>query len=162
MILAALEYISRMHGIHLDVANDQVWWSALDGADFSYTQRWGDRTWTVTAKEGRFTASIGETATFGVIATGKAPLVYQWRKNSSDISGAIAASYTTPVLTSGDANALFSVVVSNTAGSANPQPAAALLTLVSKPVISSSSAMMWNALRPLCKTRRRAWPSAST
>ncbi len=60
MILAALEYISRMHGLHLDVANDQVWWSALDGADFTYTQRWGDRTWTLTAENDRFTASIGE------------------------------------------------------------------------------------------------------
>ena len=29
MILAALEYVSRMHGIYLDVAKDQVWWSAL-------------------------------------------------------------------------------------------------------------------------------------
>ena len=29
MILAALEYISRMHGIHLDVEHDRVWWSGL-------------------------------------------------------------------------------------------------------------------------------------
>ena len=61
MILAALEYISRMHGIHLDVANNQVWWSAIgEGKDFTSTQRWGDRTWTLTAKQGRFTASIGD------------------------------------------------------------------------------------------------------
>ena len=58
MILAALEYFSRMHGIHLDVANAQVWWSALDGADFTCTQRWGDRTWTLTATNDRFTASL--------------------------------------------------------------------------------------------------------
>ena len=46
MILAALEYISRMHGIHLDVEHDRVWWSGLgtDGKDFTYTQRWGDKT----------------------------------------------------------------------------------------------------------------------
>ena len=58
MILAALEYFSRMHGICLDVAEDQVWWSALGGADFTYTQRWGDRRWTLTAKKDRFTASV--------------------------------------------------------------------------------------------------------
>lgn len=58
MILAALEYISRMNGIHLDVASHHVWWSALDGADFTYTQRWGGRVWTLTATKGVFTASL--------------------------------------------------------------------------------------------------------
>ena len=59
MILAALEYISRMHGIHLDVEHDRVWWSgARMAADFTYTQRWGDRTWTLTATKDRFTASL--------------------------------------------------------------------------------------------------------
>jgi len=57
-ILAALEYISRMHGIHLDVANDRIWWSALNsvGTDFSYTQRWGEQTWMLTCSNGQFTA----------------------------------------------------------------------------------------------------------
>ena len=57
-ILAALEYISRMEGIYLDVANDQVWWSGLadDGKEFTYAQRWGDRTWTLTCEKGNFTA----------------------------------------------------------------------------------------------------------
>ena len=64
MMFAVLEYVSRMHGIHLDVEDDRVWWSALDGADFTTTQRWGDRAWTLTAKEGRFTASIGEKEVF--------------------------------------------------------------------------------------------------
>jgi hypothetical protein len=58
MILAALEYISRMHGVHLDVANDRVWWSGLDGADFTCTQRWEGRVWTLSAAKGRFTASL--------------------------------------------------------------------------------------------------------
>ncbi|MFZ4766651.1 MAG: hypothetical protein ACOYMN_16990, partial [Roseimicrobium sp.] len=63
-ILSALEYISRMHGVHLNLINDQVWWSALDGSDFTYTQRWGERTWTLTTKEGRFTASMGDKEVF--------------------------------------------------------------------------------------------------
>ncbi|MBM3861150.1 MAG: hypothetical protein FJ395_16095 [Verrucomicrobia bacterium] len=58
MILAALEYISRMHGIHLDVEQERVWWSALDGAEFTTTQRWGERTWTLAAGKDRFTASL--------------------------------------------------------------------------------------------------------
>jgi hypothetical protein len=57
-ILAALEYISRMHGIHLDVEHDRVWWSALDSKDFTYTQRWGDRTWTLTSEKGHFKAAL--------------------------------------------------------------------------------------------------------
>ena len=58
MILAALEYISRMHGVHLDVARGEVWCSGLGGADFTYTQRWSEREWTLTAKKDRFTASL--------------------------------------------------------------------------------------------------------
>jgi hypothetical protein len=64
MILAALEYISRMHGIHLDVENDQVWWSSLDGKDFTYTQRWGDREWTLTCKKGQFHARLNDRELF--------------------------------------------------------------------------------------------------
>ena len=58
MILAVLEYLSRMHGIHLDMANQTVWWSALDGKDFTYSQRWNDRTWTLASANGRFTAQL--------------------------------------------------------------------------------------------------------
>src|SRR4029077_17768124 len=42
------------------------------------------------------TIIAGLTATFSVTATGTAPLSYQWQKNSTAISGATAASYTTP------------------------------------------------------------------
>lgn len=58
MILAALEYLSRMHGIHLDVEHGTVWWSDLGGAEFTYTQRWGPRTWTLTAAKDSFTAQL--------------------------------------------------------------------------------------------------------
>jgi alpha-tubulin suppressor-like RCC1 family protein len=61
-------------------------------------------------------ASAGQSATFSVIATGAAPLAYQWRRNGVAIAGATAASYTTPVTTVSDNGALFSVVVSNAGG----------------------------------------------
>lgn len=57
-ILAVLEYLSRMHGIHLDVVNGQVWWSACDGKDFSYLQRWGEHTWTMASTNGVTTAIL--------------------------------------------------------------------------------------------------------
>jgi hypothetical protein len=65
----------------------------------------------------------GQTATFSVSATGSAPLSYQWRKNGAAISGATAASYTTPAETAGDNGALFTVLVSNSAGSVTSQNA---------------------------------------
>ncbi|MBI5473548.1 MAG: choice-of-anchor D domain-containing protein, partial [Ignavibacteriae bacterium] len=42
------------------------------------------------------TASTGQTATFNVTASGSTPLSYQWQKNSSNVTGATNASYTTP------------------------------------------------------------------
>lgn len=50
-------------------------------------------------------------------ASGTAPLSYQWQKGSSAISGATAASYTTPPTIAADSGEQFSVVVSNAAGS---------------------------------------------
>lgn len=61
--------------------------------------------------------TLGQTATFAVVAAGTAPITYQWRKNGSSISGATSASYTTPATTSGDNHSTFDVIVSNSLGS---------------------------------------------
>ena len=55
-MLAVLEYISRMYGVHADLATGRVWWSACDGKEFTYTQRWGDREWTLSTAMGCMTA----------------------------------------------------------------------------------------------------------
>jgi hypothetical protein len=60
---------------------------------------------------------VGSTATFTVMATGTAPLSYQWQKGTTSISGATASSYTTPATTLADDGSSFQVVVSNSAGS---------------------------------------------
>ena len=60
--------------------------------------------------------NAGQTAAFSVTATGGA-LSYQWRKNGADIGGATAANYTTPITTTADNGTLYSVHISNTAGS---------------------------------------------
>src|SRR5580692_524670 len=72
---------------------------------------------TITTQPANQTVTVGQTATFSVTATGTAPLTYQWQKNSVNISGATAASYTTPATVSGDNGAKFDVIVSNAAGS---------------------------------------------
>jgi hypothetical protein len=60
---------------------------------------------------------VGSTGTFTVMATGSAPLSYQWQKGTTPISGATASSYTTPATTLADDGSSFQVVVSNSAGS---------------------------------------------
>ena len=55
-MLAVLEYISRMHGVHADLAAGQVWWSACDGKDFTYTQRWGGYQWVLASANKQMTA----------------------------------------------------------------------------------------------------------
>jgi hypothetical protein len=72
---------------------------------------------TISTQPADKTVTAGQTATFGVVAAGTAPLSYQWQKNAADITNATAASYTTPVTTTADSGALFRVVVSNSAGS---------------------------------------------
>ena len=72
---------------------------------------------TITTQPVNQSVTVGQTATFSVTATGTAPLSYQWQKNSTNISGATAGSYTTPVTVTTDNGAKFDVVVSNSAGS---------------------------------------------
>lgn len=77
--------------------------------------------------------TAGQTAAFMVVATGTAPLAYQWRKNQTNISGATSASYTTPATTAGDNGATFDVVVSNGI-SPNATSSVATLTVNTAPV----------------------------
>jgi hypothetical protein len=84
---------------------------------------------TISVQPANQAVAAGQTATFTVVATGTAPLSYQWRKNGATITGATSASYTTPATTSGDSGATFDVVVSNSAGSATSN--AATLTVTS-------------------------------
>jgi hypothetical protein len=73
-----------------------------------------------------------------VKATGTAPLSYQWRKNGANIAGATSASYTTPATTAADNGTLFSVVVSNSAGSVTSNNAT--LTVKTPPTITTQPA----------------------
>src|SRR5207248_1060587 len=81
----------------------------------------------ITTQPANQTVTVGQTATFKVVAAGTAPLSYQWQKNSTAISGATSASYNTPAMASADNGAQFRVVVSNVAG--NVTSNAATLTV---------------------------------
>jgi hypothetical protein len=76
-------------------------------------------------------------ATFSVTATGTGPLSYQWKKNTIDIPGAVASSYTTPATVLADNNSSFSVVVSSPYGSLASN--GATLNVTAAPVAPSIS-----------------------
>ncbi|MFZ3169883.1 MAG: immunoglobulin domain-containing protein [Candidatus Methanoperedens sp.] len=93
----------------------------------------------------------GQTATFSVIATGTAPLAYQWQRNGVAIPGATGSSYTTPAATLADSGANFSVNVSNSVGNVissnatltvNPAPVSPVITTqpLSQTVIEGQTA----------------------
>jgi glycosyl hydrolase family 18 (putative chitinase)/HYDIN/CFA65/VesB family protein/ASPM-SPD-2-Hydin domain-containing protein/Ig-like domain-containing protein/immunoglobulin I-set domain protein len=81
------------------------------------------------------TITAGQTATFSVTASGTSPLSYQWSKNGAAMSGAISSSYTTPAETSSDNGAQFTVIVSNSAGTATSN--IATLTINVPPLITT-------------------------
>ena len=57
-LLAALEYIGRMHGIHIE--RDHVFWSGLprDKHAIDSTQRWGDKTYAMRIAGGEMVGSL--------------------------------------------------------------------------------------------------------
>jgi hypothetical protein len=81
----------------------------------------------ITTQPANQTVTVGQTASFAVVASGTAPLSYQWQKGGTAVMGATSASYTTPVTTQGDNASSFTVVVSNAVGSVTS--AAATLTV---------------------------------
>jgi hypothetical protein len=78
------------------------------------------------------TVTNGGTAGFSVIASGTAPLTYQWRKGGANIAGVTASSYAILGVTTNDA-AGYSVVVGNSVGSVTS--AVATLTVLVPPAI---------------------------
>jgi hypothetical protein len=84
---------------------------------------------TITTQPTNQTVTAGQTATFSVVATGTAPLSYQWKQNGVNIGGATSSTYTTPATISSDNGSTFQVVVSNAAG--NTPSTTATLTVTS-------------------------------
>ncbi len=94
----------------------------------------------ITTQPAPQTVTVGQTATFTVVASGTAPLTYKWMKNGAVISGATAASYTTPATTTTDNGANFTVTVSNTAGSVTSNAAKLTVNPASALTISTQPA----------------------
>ncbi len=82
----------------------------------------------ITRQPANQTVAVGHTAAFSVVATGTAPLQYQWRKSGTPIAGATGSSYTTPATVSGDNRSSFTVLVINAAGSMTSNAATLTVT----------------------------------
>jgi uncharacterized protein (TIGR02145 family) len=86
------------------------------------------------------TVASGESVAFSVLATGTAPLTYQWYKDGIAVSGEVSSTYTISSVTSNHAGA-YTVAVSNSAGSVVSE--GAVLTVneaTGVPVITSQPA----------------------
>jgi hypothetical protein len=88
----------------------------------------------ITTQPASQTVTVGQTATFSVVATGTAPLTYQWQKNNANVSGATSSSYTTPATVAGDNGATFRVIVTNLVTNITSNPA--MLTV--NPILTSA------------------------
>ncbi len=103
---------------------------------------------TITTQPVSQTVTVGANVTFTVGATGTAPLSYQWRFNSVNISGATSSVLTLNAVTTANAGS-YSALVSNSAGSATS--AAASLTV--NPAVSGTAGTLllgWNNLGMHC------------
>ncbi len=85
---------------------------------------------TITTQPADQAVVMGSTATFSVVATGSAPLSYQWSRNGTAIAGATSASYTTPATSLADTGTHYAVTVSNGAA---PDATSATATLTVNP-----------------------------
>jgi hypothetical protein len=83
---------------------------------------------TITTQPANQSVTAGQAATFSVVATGSAPLSYQWQQGTAAIAGATSASYTTAATTTANSGLQYSVVVSNSAGSVTSRTATLTVT----------------------------------
>ena len=106
--------------------------------------------WTFSASTGSLPPSIslqpanqtvvaGQSAAFAVLANGTLPLSYQWQKNTINITGATAASYTTPATTTSDSGSTYQVVVTNSVASVTSTPAILTVNATQAPAITSAN-----------------------
>jgi hypothetical protein len=98
----------------------------------------------ITSQPASQSVTAGQTATFSVVATGTGTLTYQWKKSGTNISGATAASYTTPATASSDNGAQFTVVVTDSVGSLTSSPAT--LTVTASPTAPSITSQPANQI----------------
>lgn len=82
----------------------------------------------ITAQPQSQTVSEGDSVTFSVTAAGSAPLLYQWFKDNSLLSGANGSTYTIGSVKASDAGT-YMVMINNTHGAVMSDPATLTVTI---------------------------------
>jgi len=131
------------HALNGVQAKGYYWWKV----DFNGTVGWvagsnlvgGGIGPTITQQPSPQTVAVGGTAVFTVVASGDAPLTYQWQKNGTNLSnGGHYSGVTTATLTISNADSTdaadYRCIVTNAYGTATSDAAA--LTLSGKPTIT--------------------------
>ncbi|VVB55281.1 Carbohydrate binding domain protein [uncultured archaeon] len=111
-----------------DAAGDQYFFDDVTLTSASVTPPTTEKP-TITTQPISQKVVLGSAATMRVVATGTAPLRYQWQKNGVNIIGATGATYITPATKLSDSGSSFRVIVSNNVGSVTSN--AATLTVIS-------------------------------
>jgi hypothetical protein len=93
---------------------------------------------TIVTQPSSATVNTGNTASFAVAVAGTGPITYQWRKNGTAIGGANGAVYTIAAAETSDTGA-YSVVVTNTVGSATSSAATLAVNAAPAPVVDHHS-----------------------
>lgn len=87
----------------------------------------------------------GQSAVLAVVATSPASLAYQWLRGDVAIEGAAGPMYVTPVLTTVDSGAQYSVVVSNREGAVRAGPATVTVDPVAPSIATPPQAQVVQA-----------------
>lgn len=87
--------------------------------------------------------NVGASATFSVNPGGTGPFAYQWQRGGSNITGETASSYTLTNAQLSDSGAVFSVVVTNTAGSVPSRNATLTVTAPASANCTGSDGTGW-------------------
>lgn len=103
----------------------------------------------ITTQPAATSITIGQSGSVSVVATSPdgGTLSYQWRKNGTDISGAISSSYSITNAVSGDAGT-YSVVVTNTLGSSTASTTSSAVTVATTQPTTTTTATTEPAVAP--------------
>ena len=91
----------------------------------------------VTTQPANQSATVGDPLSFSVVASGSAPISYQWQLDGTDLAGATAATYRIASAQTGDEGS-YTVVVSNPVGTVTSNPAT--LSLSAAPTVNEPPA----------------------
>jgi hypothetical protein len=99
----------------------------------------------ITSQPGDQSITVGQGASFSVTASGTAPLTYQWQRDGAAIAGATGSAYSLSSTTLADSGAQFTVVVTNSAGSATSNAAKLTVNVAGTAVTAATGGQVKSA-----------------